>query len=208
MKIQISFDLMDLEKALNIASKVYNYADILEVGTQLIYKEGIKAVQKFKENFPNKIIFADAKVVDRVEEVITLFSKNGADIISMLAGADNNIIQKSSSIAHKFNTKIALDLLDAYSAGQSALDAKNLNIDLIICHRPHEPNRLIEALSEWQDIRDNTPLPIFIAGGITRDNIEKVMLVKPQGVVLGSCIIEKNNPEEEIIFFNKIINRE
>jgi len=205
MKIQISFDLMNLDKALEIASQTILYADIFEIGTQLIYKEGVKAVEKFKNNFPNKTIFVDAKVIDRFEEIVTLFAKAGANYISVLAGTNNNAIQKASYIAHNLNTKIALDLLDACSVGQSALEAKGLNVDLIICHRPHEPNRLIEALTDWQDIRENTILPIFIAGGITRENISKVLENKPQGIVLGSCIVNAANPGQEAAYFKSLV---
>ena len=124
MKLHISYDFTDLEKALKIAHETSQYADILEVGTVLIYKNGANVVNTFKKEFPNKIILADAKLVDRVEQAVPLFCKNAADYITILAGTSHTIIQKAARLAHTFETKVMLDLLDAYSMGQSAKDAK------------------------------------------------------------------------------------
>ena len=70
MKLQISFDLIDLDQAIAIGSRVAQYADIIEVGTILIYHHGTDAVKRFKELFPDKIILADTKIVDRGKEVV------------------------------------------------------------------------------------------------------------------------------------------
>ena len=63
MKLQISFDLTDLDKALDIAAQVAPYVSILEVGSLLLYKYGIQAVERFRKAFPNKTILVDAKSV-------------------------------------------------------------------------------------------------------------------------------------------------
>ena len=65
MKLQISYNFTDLDQALDIARKTVDYADIIEVGPLLIYKEGINAIKQFKTNFPKKPIFANAKITDK-----------------------------------------------------------------------------------------------------------------------------------------------
>jgi 3-hexulose-6-phosphate synthase len=201
MKLQISFDLIDLNKALEIATQTAQFADVLEIGAPLIYKEGIKAVQKFKEKFPDKTIFADVKVVDRVEEIITMFAKAGADYISILAGTSNSAIQKATQIAHSLKSKIALDLVDAYSMGQSAQDAKALDIDLIIFHGPYESTKLTDLVDEWQHVKGNTKIPIFVAGAIKRSNIDQIINLKPNGIIVGKAITEADNPTQEAEYF-------
>ena len=47
MKLQISFDCIELEKALDVADSIFKYADIIEVGTSLILEYGVKSVEKF-----------------------------------------------------------------------------------------------------------------------------------------------------------------
>lgn len=205
MKLQVSFDMIDLNKAIDIASIIKPYVDILEVGSPLIYKEGVKAIEEFKKKFPKKEIFADAKLVDRVENTIKIFANAGTNYISILAGTSNSTIQNASKMAHSNNIKIALDFVDAYSMGQSAMDAKALDIDLIIFHGPHESTKLTELLEEWENVRGNTTLPIFISGGITKNNINKVISLKPQGIIIGRAITQADNPAKEAEDFKSLI---
>ncbi|MCF7799947.1 orotidine 5'-phosphate decarboxylase [Candidatus Babeliales bacterium] len=205
MKLQVSFDIADLQDALNIAQKIYQQADILEIGTILIYKYGISAIQSFKEKFPESTIFADAKIVDRPEEIVKIFAQAGADYVSVLAGTTNSIIKQAAQAAHDNGIKIVLDLVDAVSPGQSAMDAKTLDIDIIACHKPVALNRLEETLADWQYIRGNTDLPIFIAGNINKSNIAKILKLKSQGIVIGSAIVDAKDPEEEIKYFKSLI---
>ena len=132
MKFQVSFDFIDLEKSLDIASEISEYIDIFEVGTILIYKHGVHAVEQFKNRFPNKKILADTKIADRGKEVVTLFANAGADWMTVIAGTGKNVIHTACTTAHDLGKKIMLDLLDASSVGQSALEAKNLGSMLII----------------------------------------------------------------------------
>jgi len=207
MKLQVSFDMLDLNKAIDIASKIEGFVDILEIGAPLIYKNGIKAIEKFKNTFPKKEIFADVKMVDRVESIIKIFSNAGTNYISILAGTNNSTIQNASKIAHSFNTKLALDLVDAYSMGQSCMDAQALDIDLIIFHDPHETTQITNLLEKWENVRGNTKLPIFVAGKINKKNIDQVIALKPQGIIIGQAITQAENPIEEAEYFKTLINK-
>jgi len=206
MKLQVSLDMPSLQEALDVTAHIINYVDIIEIGSPLIYKHGIKAVEEFKNKFPKKDLFADVKMVDRVESIITIFSDAETDYISILAGTSNSTIQHASKVAHAANTKLALDLVDAYSMGQSAMDAKALDIDLIIFHGPHETTKLTDLLEEWQNVRGNTTLPVFIAGGITKSNLEKVVALKPQGIIIGDAITKADDPAQEAAYFKSIMS--
>ena len=126
MKLQISFDLIDLEKAIAIGSEVAQYADIIEVGTILIYHHGTAAIKQFKEAFPDKVILADTKIVDRGKEVVELFAQAGADWITVMAGTSPHVIHATTTAAHSANVKVMLDLIDSDSVGQSAQAAPDL----------------------------------------------------------------------------------
>ncbi len=201
MKLQISFDMSDLNKALEIAEKIKDFADVFEIGSPLIYGHGLNALISFRRKFPEQTIFVDLKLVDRFNGVIESYAKEGADIISVLAGTSNKAIQKASYFAQKNNVKVALDLVDSYSLGQSAMDAKALDIDLIIFHGPHESTELLDLLEEWQNVKGNTDLPVFAAGGINRTNINKVLELKPNGIIIGSAITKSDDPAREAEFF-------
>ena len=132
MKLQIAFDTSDLDKALAVAAQIEPYVDIFEIGTLLIYKHGDAAIKKFREAFPAKILLADTKIIDRSKDAVTIFAQAGADWITVMAGATAANIHTAGTIAHSFGKKIMLDLSDASSIGQSALEAKSLGADAVV----------------------------------------------------------------------------
>jgi 3-hexulose-6-phosphate synthase len=205
MKLQISFDFVDLIKAIEIAKKVEPFADILEIGSTLINIHGINAIKKFRETFPEKELFADLKLISRVEEVINEYCKAGTNTISVLAGTTNNIIQLATKIAHENKVQIALDLSDAFSMGQSAMDSAALDVDKIIFHGPHESHNLEKLLEEWENVFGNTKTPIFVEGAITKENIGKILELKPYGIIIGKAITQANEPAQAAEDFKKIL---
>ncbi len=206
MKLQISFELTNLSDALDLAKKTHQYADIIEVGTLLIYKEGVKAVEAFRKEFPDKEILADIKICDRPKDAVKMFVEAGANIITVLAGTSTENIHNAVQTAHSLNAKIALDLMDSYSAGQSAIDAENLGVDLLIFIRTKDPDA--SMIEDWSQLKANTKLPIFIAGHINKNNIKSVIDLNPSGIAIGKAIISSSDPVKEIdILKNSIKNK-
>lgn len=206
MKLHVAFDFTQINDALEVARLIAPHADILEVGSLLLYSAGIFAVRAFRKEFPDKMIMVDARLVDRVDESLALFASAGANTVSVLAGASNKTIQQASSFARKYQMNILLDLIDASSPEQSAFDAAQLDVTTLLFQRENQSKGAIELLEQWQNIRENTKLPIFIAGKIDRASITNILKLKPQGIVIGSSITLAKNPAEEAEFFkNQLI---
>ena len=204
MKLHFTYNLTDLSQALSIAEQTAEFADTLGIGSLLIYKEGINAIKMFVKTFPNKDIFVEAQIIEKADEAVKMMADAGAKYISLLAGAHNNTIKKAVNAAQPFNTKIALDLLDAAAAGQSALDAKTLGVDFLILHRPPQDiNTNLDA--EWHNVHDNTKLPIFITGKIDDSDIKQIAELKPHGIMIGSAITKADNPAKMAHHFKSLI---
>ncbi len=204
MKLQIAFDLTDLDKAVAIAVNVAPYASVLEVGSLLIYQHGVKAIEKFRETFPDKIILADIKIVDRGKQAVTTIVQAGADWVTVMAGTSKDVIHSVCTTAHDLNKSVMLDLLDACSLGQSALEAKSLGVNALLFHKPYEDDSLL-FLDKWEMVKGNTTLPIFIAGRITRELVDKIKTINPDGIIIGKAITEASNPAEEAKFFHDML---
>lgn len=101
MKLQIAFDLTDLEKALHSAAQVQEHADILEIGSLLIYRYGVHAIKRFREEFPDKSLLADLKIADRSNEAVLLCIEAGADWVTVMAGTGRNVIHTACTTAHE-----------------------------------------------------------------------------------------------------------
>ncbi len=207
MKLQIAFDITDLEKALTVAEKIERHVDIFEIGSLLIYKYGETAVKRFREKFPQKTLLADAKIIDRSKDAVPLFAAAGADWITIMAGTDRNVIHTGCTVAHNLGKKIMLDLSDASSPGQSALDAKSLGADALIFHKPSVEADNILFLDRWEMVKGNSPLPIFISAHITRENIADVLSIGAAGIIIGSAVTNATEPAQEVDYFTNVIGR-
>ncbi|HSC25420.1 MAG TPA: orotidine 5'-phosphate decarboxylase / HUMPS family protein [Candidatus Babeliales bacterium] len=206
MKLQISFDLIDLDKAISIGSEVAQYADVIEVGTILIYHHGIAAVKRFKQAFPDKIILADTKIVDRGKEVAELFVDAGADWITVMAGTSHYVIHATTTAAHNANIKVMLDLIDSDSVGQSALEAKNLGVDALLFHQPYSESESLVFLDKWDMIKGNSSLPIFVSAKINRDNVDKIIALKPDVIIVGVSITDAEDSASQAHYFSQLIS--
>ena len=202
MKFQISFDFIDLDKAIEVGHQVAEYADILEVSSLVIYKHGVRAVEAFNKEFPEKTILADSKIVDRGRDSATLFANAGSDWITVMAGTSKEVIHAACTKAHDLKKKVALDLLDSESPAQSALEAQSLGADSILFHQPYDESQSLIFLDKWDMIRGNTSLPIFVSAKITRENVDEIVALKPNGAIVGREITEAENPAEEAKFFH------
>jgi 3-hexulose-6-phosphate synthase len=201
MKLQISFDIVDLDKAIEIAQKVAPSADILEVGALLLYKHGTKAVEEFRSAFPTKTLLVDAKIIDRAKEAVTLLAHSGADWITVMAGTSKQVIHSACTTAHELNKKVMIDLLDAHELGQSSLEAKSLGADALLFHKPHDEESSLLFFDKWDMVRGNTNLPIFVSGTLSRETIDKAIELKPDGIIVGKAIIDATDPEAEARFY-------
>jgi len=201
MKLQISFDIPDLEKAIEIAKKVVDYCDILEVGNILIHKYGLNAVETFTKTFPDKPVLADAKIIDRGKDITTLYAKTGIKWVTVMAGTSSNVIHRVSNEAEKNNINVMLDMIDSEAPGQSALEAKNLGVDGILFHKAYDASESLLFLEDLDMVKGNTDLPVFISARINRDNVEKILETKPYGIIVGRAITDTENPSQEAKYF-------
>jgi len=205
IKLHFTYNIADLAQAIKIAEQTAEYADIIGVGSLLLFKEGIGAIKAFKNAFPNKEIFAETKLVEKTEEAITLMAQAGASYVSILAGTFNASIKKAIATAHRFDIKIAVDLLDAHSVGQAAMDATTLGADMLVLHHAPHMEETNDIDSVWHNVRDNTNLPIFITGKVDSSNFTQVVSLKPQGIMLGSPILRAESPSLAAESFRTLI---
>lgn len=206
MKLQISFNLMDLDKAVSIAKDVKEYCDAFEVGSLLISQYGMDAVREFRKHFPDKLIVCDNKVVEHEKEMIEVAAQAGSNWVTVLAGADNNVIHNACNAAHNLGKKVMLNLIDSSSFGQTALEAQTLGADALLLHRITDENSQNVFLDRWDMVKGNTKLPIFISTHITRENINEIISINPDGIVIGYAITRSDNPKETAEYFYKLIN--
>lgn len=205
MKLQIVFNSLDLEKDLNLAQDLQELVDQVTIGQLLLFKYGLVAIERFRAILPQKTIIADTKIIEFGNDSAKLNLQAGADWITVLAGASQNIIHSTCTTAHNLGKKVMLDLIDAHSRGQSALEAKSYGVDAIIFHQPHDDYDQITLLDEWEMVKGNTQLPIYISAKINRDNIYDICELAPHGILISRAITQAEDPAIEAKFFRELI---
>lgn len=209
MKLQIAFDVLDLEKCLEIAKSVENYTDSFEIRSSLLLRYGIHVIEQFKSKFPNKELFVETQIVSQAQDIVPMCIKSGADWVSVMAGTTQQIIHGVSTLASQKNKFVMLDLIDANSIEQAAMDAKKLGADAILYHNIYDnEDKASFVTEEWNDLRGNTNLPIYIRSNIDRNNIKFIISLQPDTIVIGKTITHELNPAAEAEFyFNMIHNK-
>lgn len=204
MKLQVALDLPQLDKALAFAEEIYTSVDTIEIGSVLIYKYGEHAIKQFREKFPHTVLLADMKIADRGKEVSKIALNAGADWVTVLAGTSRNVIQAVCSTAHDMGKKVMLDLIDASSLGQSALDAQNFGVDALLFHKTADESAQQTAFEQWEMIRGNTKLPIFVSAPGNQQTLPLVLQLNPGGIILSKSV-EKDLLAEDVHNISKII---
>ena len=62
LELQLAIDLLNKEEAAELAKKVEEYVDIVEIGTPIVINEGLPSVQHLNENINNAKVLADLKL--------------------------------------------------------------------------------------------------------------------------------------------------
>lgn len=206
MKLQISFDILDLDKAIKTARDAQEYIDIIEIGSLLIYKHGETAIKQFRAEFPHKILLADMKIADRAKEATKIGLQAGADWITVIAGTSRHVIHTVCTTAHDAGKKVMLDLIDASSLGQSALEAQSLGVDAILFHRAADETSKEISLEQWDMVKGNTKLPIFISTLINQTTIDSISRLQPDGIIISKNSTNIDAPLEEIQHIHTVIH--
>lgn len=200
--LQVALDLIDLDKALEIARKAWdNGADILEAGTPLIKSEGLRAVKVLRKEFPDAIIVADMKTVDVGGLEVELAANAGADIITVMGFSWNSTIKTAIEAARKYNVLVEADLMYVEDPVKRALELKKLGVDIIGIHVgiDIQKERGITASALLKEIRRIVSIygnNVSVAGGLREDNVGDVVRAGARIIVVGSAITKSKNPAD------------
>ena len=207
MKLQIAFDLIDLDHSLRLAAGTAPYADWLEVGTSLIKSAGIVAVRRFKGGFPKNEIVADMKILDAGERESRLACENGADIVVVEACASTGTVRDAVRVAHDLGRKIMYDLLGTHDVLDAAKRGQELDVDYLCFHKSTDESGIARFFEEFKKVAKAAGLPLVVAGRIHEQNIAQVMSVGPETLIIGSAITQARNPDDAARRFADIIHQ-
>jgi len=189
--LQVALDLLELNRALQIAQEaVDGGADWIEVGTPLIKSEGIQAVRVLRDHFPDFTIIADMKVADTGAIEVEMAAKAGADIVCILAEADDAVVAEAVRAARLYGIRLMADLINAADPPARALQLESMGVDIICAHTGidqqmtgRDPLALLAALA------GKVRIPVAVAGGIDAEQAGEAVRRGAGIVIVGGWII-------------------
>lgn len=105
MELQLALDLVNIEEAKQVVAEVQEYVDIVEIGTPVIKIWGLQAVKAVKDAFPHLQVLADMKTMDAAAYEVAKAAEHGADIVTILAAAEDvsikGAVEEAKNLAKK-----------------------------------------------------------------------------------------------------------
>ena len=210
MKIQIALDRMEIEEAIDLAKKVEDSIDWIEVGTSLIKEFGVLSVKEIKNAFPSKTVVADIKTIDNARYEFEMCFDAGADVATVMGVSPLVTIEACMEVANRYKKQVMIDLLNTSAEQKQALMKYK---EAIFCDHVSKDEQE-EAGSQNQGTKreplfDDPAIQVAAAGGISLDSIGKLReKLNPAVAIIGSAITKADNPAEAAAKFKQICVQE
>ncbi len=194
-KLQIALD-GDLAAALDTLSGVAPYIDIAEVGTPLIFREGMKALRTLRAAYPRLTLVADLKIMDAGEAEADIAFAAGADIVTAMALAADDTIAGALQSAREHGKRLMIDMMQVGDLQTRGRELVELGVDLLCLHTAHDQQAAQGSpFAQLALLRAALPsTALAIAGGVKLRDLERILPLKPQIVIVGSAITASADP--------------
>lgn len=198
LELQLAIDLLNKEQAAELANKVKDYVDIVEIGTPIVINEGLPSVQHMDENIDGVKVLADLKIMDAADYEVSQAVKFGADVVTILGVAEDASIKAAVEEAHKHGKELLVDMIAVQDLEQRAKELDEMGADYIAVHTGYDLQAQgvspLDSLRKVKGVIKNSK--IAIAGGIKPETIEEVAAESPDLVIVGGGIANAKDPVE------------
>ncbi len=197
-KLQLALDFVNLSQALRVAGEAAGGGvDIIEAGTPLIKSEGLEAVRRLRQEFPEAVIAADMKVMDAGRVETETAAKAGADIIHVLGAASDSTVAECVDAARRYDAGICVDLVglsDEPAMVKRAVEAQQLGAHSICVHTPIDQQMRGESpFKLLRTVSDAISIPVAVAGGINSETAPLATEAGASIVIVGGAITKAPN---------------
>lgn len=196
VRLQLALD-GNLERSLQVLQVVRPYIDIAEIGTPLVYREGIAAAQRLRASFPDLTLLADFKIMDAGEEEASIAFASGCDLVTVLGVTQDATLRGTLRAAERFGKQIMVDLMGVPDLSARGQYLQTLGCHYLCIHLAHDLQVANGALivERLQELRRQLPdAPLAIAGGIKPAILDSVLQLNPAIVIVGSAITAAPDP--------------
>jgi 3-hexulose-6-phosphate synthase len=189
MKLQLALD-GELGPSLAVLRAAAPYVGIAEIGTPLIYREGVQAVRELRKVFPTMTLLADLKIMDAGEEEAGIAFDAGADLATILGVTNDSTVRGAVTAARRAGKHIMVDMMQVADPVQRGRELLDMGCDYLCVHTAHDLQSSGHSpLDTLTHLRNELPAALIaVAGGINLSTIDTIVAVQPDVIVVGSAI--------------------
>lgn len=206
-KLQVAIDLLTTEAALELASKVAPYVDIIELGTPLIKAEGLKVITAMKSAHPDKLVFADMKTPDAGALEAEMAFNAGADLVTVMGAVDDATIKGAIETGKRLGKQVVVDTIGVQDRVKRAKEVTEFGVAFVELHAGLDEQAL-PGYSVQTLINEGiqAKVPFSVAGGVNINTIKDVVAAGAEVVVAGGAIYSAEDPAAAAKALKEAIN--
>ena len=189
--LQVALDILELKRALQIAQEsLEGGSDWIEVGTPLIKSEGMQSIRLMRDRFPDTILVADMKVADTGALEVEMAAKAGANIVCVLADADNSVISEAVRASRLYGIRIMADLINVKDPVSRACELEAMGVDILCAHVGIDQQMTGKtSLELLASLTEQVHIPLAVAGGIDAASAGDAVRSGADIVIVGGWIV-------------------
>lgn len=196
-RLQIALD-GDLTAARAILENIQDVIDVIEIGTPLIYREGMHGVRGIRDSYPNLDVLADLKIMDAGKEEAQIAFDAGADIVTVMGITHDATIQGAVASAREYRGKVMVDMMLVDNLVERGEQLLKMGCDILCLHTAYDVQSSTESpYHDLKVLREHFPsAKLAIAGGVTYDRLDHILPYQPDVVIVGGSITRADNPKQ------------
>jgi 3-hexulose-6-phosphate synthase len=193
-RLQLAIDTLQPREIDVLLDEVGDLVDLVEVGTPLLLRDGVAAVRRLRDARPGLVLLADMKVVDGGWFEASMGFEAGANLVTVLAAAEDATIRGVLAAAQEAGGEVMVDLIGVKDAAERAAEVDALGVHHVCVHTPVDVQReqgrdAADGLAGLRQVGNRLRRAhLAVAGGIGPGNVARIIPLSPDIVVVGSGI--------------------
>ena len=196
--LQAALDFQHLKRALQVAEEaVAGGADWVEAGTPLVKSEGVEAVRALKRKFPALTVVADLKIMDTGAFEVEIAAKAGADVITVMAVADDGTMKEAVKAARRYGAKIMADLMSVEDLVKRTKEIQEMGVDYLCIHVSIDEQMIAHTpLQKLREVCKVAEIPVAVAGGLNSETVADAIEAGASIIIVGGAITTAEKPAD------------
>jgi 3-hexulose-6-phosphate synthase / 6-phospho-3-hexuloisomerase len=209
--LQVALDTIDLSMAVSVATQTVDLVDRIEIGTPLLRKHGVRAIEELRGHCKDAVLVADLKTMDYGHLETRLAIEAGANGVVVQAAASRPTLEAACSCAVERDAFVMVDGIGIPDIADLARRISGLEVRNVIIHKAKDEQNRDGPLAEFLDaslVPSADLPPLAIAGGITPRNVHALLsAVEIDTIIVGSAIMSSPSPRDVTMEFLSVLNR-